>query len=108
MLRRSTKRLDSLIRPFSNYASYFIQTPVWCDASFRRTRRKQLDAENSVAAATRCLEAIVRRFGDFVRETLAAPVLAGRVDLARDERVERCREAHKARRETEREHRASG
>ncbi|CAM9504852.1 unnamed protein product, partial [Hapterophycus canaliculatus] len=55
----------------------------------------KLDADSCVAAATRCLESIVRRFGGFVRDTLGAPVAAGRVDLAREERVARCREAHR-------------
>eukprot|EP00752_Nemacystus_decipiens_P010922 g9706.t1 len=56
----------------------------------------KLDADSCVAAATRCLESIVRRFGGFVRDTLAAPMAAGRVDLAREDRVARCREAHRA------------
>ncbi|CAM9719046.1 unnamed protein product [Ectocarpus sp. 12 AP-2014] len=56
----------------------------------------KLDADNCVAAATRCLESIVRRFGGFIRDTLAAPVAAGRVDLAREDRIARCREAHRA------------
>lgn len=55
----------------------------------------QLDAGSCVAAATRCLESIVRRFGGFIRDTLAAPVAAGRVDLAREDRIARCREAHR-------------
>lgn len=55
----------------------------------------QLDADSCVAAATRCLESIVRRFGGFVRDTLAAPVATGRVDLAREDRIARCREAHR-------------
>ncbi|CBN74909.1 katanin p80 subunit [Ectocarpus siliculosus] len=56
----------------------------------------KLDAGSCVAAATRCLESIVRRFGGFIRDTLAAPVAAGRVDLAREDRIARCREAHRA------------
>ncbi|CAN0122144.1 unnamed protein product, partial [Ectocarpus fasciculatus] len=56
----------------------------------------KLDADSCVAAATRCLESIVRRFGGFIRDTLAAPVAAGRVDLAREDRIARCREAHRA------------
>lgn len=55
----------------------------------------QLDADSSVAAGTRCLESVVRRFGGFVRSTLGASVAAGRVDLAREERMGRCREAHR-------------
>lgn len=61
-------------------------------------RHTKLDADSCVAAATRCLESIVRRFGGFVRDTLAAPMAAGRVDLAREGRVARCREAHRVRR----------
>lgn len=63
----------------------------------RPCRYAKLDADSCVAAATRCLESIVRRFGGFVRDTLAAPVAAGRVDLAREDRVARCREAHRVR-----------
>ncbi|CAB1105812.1 unnamed protein product [Ectocarpus sp. CCAP 1310/34] len=62
------------------------ETPA-CLPSFLTTR--------CVAAATRCLESIVRRFGGFIRDTLTAPVAAGRVDLAREDRVARCREAHR-------------
>lgn len=32
-----------------------------------------------------------------MRDTLAAPMAAGRVDLAREDRVARCREAHRVR-----------
>ena len=39
----------------------------------------------------------MRRFGGFVRSTLEASVAAGRVDLAREERMGRCREAHRVR-----------
>lgn len=30
-----------------------------------------------------------------MRDTLAAPTAAGRVDLAREDRIDRCREAHR-------------
>ncbi|CAN0032396.1 unnamed protein product, partial [Discosporangium mesarthrocarpum] len=53
----------------------------------------QMSSENPVSSGMRCFEAIVRRFGDFVHETLNAP-LGGGVDMAREERIERCQAAH--------------
>lgn len=83
----------------SSRLPYFSYLPYPAPPSVRGCSHPQLDADSSVAAGTRCLESVVRRFGGFVRGTLGASVTAGRVDLAREERMGRCREAHRVREE---------